>query len=194
MKIWWKREIREIKEDRERRDTEKREEERMGGYSNMAEIGKNSKVMELLFEEIDEGKSHWNNKLVCSKMEGRFSKFQDEVNKKIDYELRKREENVKRGEIRRNSEEDGRGKLLNQIVGKDRERIREYNSNMRGMEIDSSWVREIMVPKFEDNGMENPRKFIEEIEDLMEVKGVPNEWRHVWFRKCVGDKALRKKF
>lgn len=68
--------------------------------------------------------------------------------------------------------------------------VKEDVKNKNRIMMDASLMKEIMPPKFEDRNGENPKKFIEEIEEFMNLKGVPDEWKNMWFKKCIGDKVL----
>lgn len=55
---------------------------------------------------------------------------------------------------------------------------------------DPGFLQELQPPKFGDADGENPRKFIEDLDDFMAIKEIPEEWRNIYFRKCIGNKIL----
>lgn len=56
--------------------------------------------------------------------------------------------------------------------------------------MDQNISREMPSSSFDDKDNENPKRFIEEFEEFVELKGVPDEWRSIWFKKCLGEKTL----
>lgn len=50
---------------------------------------------------------------------------------------------------------------------------------------DVNVMRDLTPPKYEDNKKENPKKFIQEVEEIMSIRGIPEEWKKLWFRKCM---------
>lgn len=55
---------------------------------------------------------------------------------------------------------------------------------------DQSTLKELPLPVFNDRENENPRKFIEELEEFIAMKGISEKWSKFWFRRGIGENAL----
>lgn len=193
MKMVWKNEIVEIKGEMQRIEKVTQVAERKDRRDSwMSGVEKNRKLITLLYEEVDECKNKWINKFseIYNDTEGRINQLCEEMEIRVDQGLKKLEENSLEGRLRKINKEGGQEKPVDSVEHGGEENVGELIKRRHGMGIDPSLVKEIMPPKFEDNNRENPKKFIEEIEEFMDVKGVPEEWRNMWFRKCVGEKVL----
>lgn len=72
---------------------------------------------------------------------------------------------------------------------------REYEENekagttkvCREIIADQNTLKELLPPTFNNQENENPRKFIEELEEFIEVKGISNKWGKCWFKRGIGE-------
>lgn len=48
-------------------------------------------------------------------------------------------------------------------------------------------VKEVQMPKFDNRENENPKKFLQEFEEFLNIRGIPDKWAKVWFRKAIGE-------
>lgn len=55
---------------------------------------------------------------------------------------------------------------------------------------DQSTLKELQPPIFNDRENENPHKFIEELEEFIEVKGISEKWGKFWFKRGIGENVL----
>lgn len=53
--------------------------------------------------------------------------------------------------------------------------------------MDYNISKDIPLPSFNNRSDENPKKFLEDFEEFIELKGVPKEWKSFWFKKCLGE-------
>lgn len=119
-------------------------------------------------------------------MEERINQVSEILNGRVEWEIKKKEEKLEEEKIRRI---EGVGKKKNIINVEEREE-RNVNEVIEGRSKrvrDTSIFQELQPPKFGDEEGENPKKFIEEIEEFLEIKEIPEEWKITWFRKidCV---------
>lgn len=49
--------------------------------------------------------------------------------------------------------------------------------------------RDVPTPSYNDEANENPRRFLKEFEEFAKLKGVTQEWKISWFRRCLGEKT-----
>lgn len=52
--------------------------------------------------------------------------------------------------------------------------------------IDRDSVKEVPLPTFNNETNENPRKFIQDFEAFLDLRGITSRWAKVWFKRAIG--------
>lgn len=152
-------------------------------------IKENRKIMETLFEDMEEHRRQWGNKLseLQDETGEKFNMLWENIDQAIKQELKGKKETsdvrgilkFKEGRNQRNLREDNQGTEMNMD-----------DKNKIIMLVDQSLMKELVPTSFKDEKGKNPKKFLGELEEFMNMKGIPEDWRILWFKKCIEGKVL----
>lgn len=160
--------------------------------SEMELIGKNKRMITLVYKEVQECSQHWSN---------RFKEIQENIgviveetcsNVKIELE-RKLEEMGKRIEHR--SSKPVERDLTR--MGKKNHILENESTQLRGDSIprsrgsrDQTFVQDVQMYKFDEDEGLNPKRFMQDLVEFFEIRDVPDDWKVLYFRKYLGAKTL----
>lgn len=67
-----------------------------------------------------------------------------------------------------------------------RDRMVLYVREIKDDWMDMEAVKEVQLPKFDNRTNENPRKFLQDFEEFLNIRGISEKWANVGFRKAIG--------
>lgn len=148
------------------------------------EIEQNKNLLGLIYEDVYECKQRCNEKL--ENMKGNVENKCDLVMDMVKRDVKSRLENIQDMiELTR-----GRDKFDEKVVR--RENINKEEDIATGIKKvrDMTMYQDLIAPKFGNGLGENPKQFINELEEFFDLKGIPEEGKRVWFKKCVDDRVI----
>lgn len=149
----------------------------------MKEIEESKQYMGLMFEEIDRYQSGWESKVaeVQKSIEEKINGIQDKLEEKVTGEMKKMEGWCKERGMRKEGDE----------IRKEVENKKDTESaEMRTQRLaEHNIMKEIPLPNFNNKREENPKRFLEEFNEFIKVRGVSKEWMVYWFKQCLGEET-----
>lgn len=153
-----------------------------GGMEQRARNQENEKNIAMLWEEIDNGRIRWNNlvKELKEDITKGLMDMDESVGMRIQQEISRVGACTTRKEVVGEKEEVARKISSPGVVGEDKGWTRNQEV------VDTSEIKELSLPKFEDKPEENPKRFIAEFEEFARIRKFNDEVKMMWFKKCLG--------
>lgn len=152
----------------------------------------NERHIASLWEEIDEVRIRWRDTVEDLREETKKILIDsgEKMERRLQQEIKKIEEVVTGKNVMRNREGD-RGKTSSMVIAGRTGESDEWNHLRENSQetMDSSVIKEIIPPKFEDRPEENPKRFVKQFEEFARLKRIPEDLKKMWFRRCIGEKV-----